>query len=304
MGPLGIVAPTGLSRQSGFAACANNAIISRDVPSTPEPTQEFGSFLADETRRLGSTNGVRFIYESLNSLVEQGVLVNAIAVIEENGNRQVFNSGRVPLSAEWHRDVAFNRPPGVYTQPALVDDVDTLEALHRLCGVAFRLEQLQHDCMHDRLTGLYNRRAFDEMLQGAVSRSKRYGWEFTLVLLDMDKLKQINDSFGHPVGDAVLQVVGASLRASVRTGDVAARLGGDEFALILPASDDSGVPPVLERLQIGINAHGVDNVSLSAGRATCPGDADNIADLYRIADERLYAEKRKIGARSATRHAD
>ena len=249
-------------------------------------------FVATETGRLSSSAGLRFIYDCLTGLVAHQNLVDAAIVLHDDERRYVFRANNRPIVSAWDLAIATTAPDGIHTDPLLPASVNELDAISRLCSVALRLELLAHQSLHDELTGLFNRRAFDEMLAGAVSQAQRYGWQFTLVLLDMDKLKTINDSLGHPVGDAVLQMVGASLRSRLRTGDIAARLGGDEFALILPASTGEGVPPVLARLQVDIDAYGVDNVSLSAGRATCPIEAADVDSLYRLADERLYDEKR------------
>ncbi len=258
--------------------------------------------MTSETGRLTSTAGLPFIYDCLNGLAAHQGLDDAALVLHDDGRRYVFRAHNRPMISPWDVTIATDAPDGIHTEPLLPDAVNELDAIGRLCSVALRLELLAHQSLHDELTGLFNRRAFDEMLAGAVSQAQRYGWQFTLVLLDMDKLKTINDSLGHPVGDAVLQMVGASLRSRLRTGDIAARLGGDEFALILPASTGDGVPPVLARLQVDIDAYGVDNVSLSAGRATCPLEAADMDSLYRLADERLYEEKRALpGSRVSAR---
>ncbi len=261
-------------------------------PDTLATSRPLSDFVASETRRLSSTAGMRFVADCVSGLVTHQHLDNAAIVLYDDGRRYVFFRDNQPISSAWDVAVASHAPAGVHTDPMLADSVSDLDALARLCGVALRLELLAHHSLHDELTGLYNRRAFDEMLSGAVSQAQRYGWQFTLVLLDMDKLKTINDSLGHPVGDAVLQTVGVSLRSRLRTGDIAARLGGDEFAMILPASTGAGVPPVMARLQVDVDAHGVNDVWLSVGRATCPDEAADVDSLYRLADERLYDDKR------------
>src|SRR6185503_8856200 len=91
----------------------------------------------------------------------------------------------------------------------------------------------------DTLTGMHNRRAFDEYLNGEFARFERYRRPFAVVLLDIDHFKAINDTYGHEAGDDVLRLLGAALRESLRDVDLAARYGGEEFAIILPETDAS-----------------------------------------------------------------
>src|SRR5207248_11448926 len=97
---------------------------------------------------------------------------------------------------------------------------------------------------------------------------------------------------GHAAGDAVLRAIGIELRRAIRRGDVAARIGGDEFALILPDTDSTFVPSLLQRLRQGIRKPAQDvPVEFSIGIASCPGEADTPDELSRLADQRLYSAK-------------
>jgi diguanylate cyclase (GGDEF)-like protein len=161
-----------------------------------------------------------------------------------------------------------------------------------LISVALRLDILRHDASHDSLTGLLNRRSYEDMLEQAVSRSLRYGWPFALMLLDLNSFKSVNDRLGHAAGDGTLRVVGVELRHSLRAGDIAARIGGDEFALILANGGPELLRPLLDRLEHAVNdAVPGAQVSFSAGLASFPDEATDLESLSKLADQRLYAAK-------------
>src|SRR5438128_2365011 len=172
----------------------------------------------------------------------------------------------------------------------------------RPAPVALRLDNLRYDSLHDPLTKLYNRRSFDDQRVQAVSRARRYDDPFTLVTIDLDLFKVVNDSYGHAGGDDVLRAIGAAMRHALRQSDVAARTGGDEFALILPGGDADVVAPLIERLRDGVRALDRDlPVDFSVGVASCPGDADTVETLTALADTRLYADKARRRAERAER---
>jgi diguanylate cyclase (GGDEF)-like protein len=108
---------------------------------------------------------------------------------------------------------------------------------------------VRYDAWHDPLTGLYDRRSFERLLDMAVARGNRYGWQFTLVILDVDDLKQVNDTEGHPAGDAALREVSARWRGQIRDIDLLARIGGEEFGLLLPGCDAEAALEIVDRLR-------------------------------------------------------
>jgi diguanylate cyclase (GGDEF)-like protein len=157
----------------------------------------------------------------------------------------------------------------------------------RAIGVVVQcsLSDLRSEALTDPLTGLANRRALDRDLRRELARSERYGHSFSLVLIDLDGLKLINDHYGHTAGDHVLQRLATALAESSRAGDGAYRIGGDEFALVLPETPADQVDCLLERLM----AAGAPSVSW--GTATCPDDGDTVSHLFEEADRRLYGQR-------------
>lgn len=236
-------------------------------------------------------SGLAIIYRALDGLVEQHALHDAALVIQEDGlGRQVFRAGRKPLD-DPGGEALLDAAPGLYTDPPLEAAAVDASLVTSLCVVALRMEVLRYDSWHDPLTSLFDRRSFDRLLEMSVARSLRYHWPFTLVVIDLDDLKMINDQEGHAAGDAALRALGERFRRILRFGDNAARIGGDEFAIILPNTDPEDVPPLLER----IGAARVGDrpcPAFSYGVAQCPSEADDMESLFRLADSRLYEAKK------------
>jgi diguanylate cyclase (GGDEF)-like protein/PAS domain S-box-containing protein len=153
--------------------------------------------------------------------------------------------------------------------------------------------QLEALAALDGLTGLKNRRAFQDRLQEEISRSRRHGHPLSLILLDIDHFKSYNDTFGHPKGDEVLRAVGKLLSRTMRDTDFAARYGGEEFAIILPNTDRAGAEQVAERLRSAIAAAEWDDraITASVGTASFSSDVNNVDALLEHADRALYRSK-------------
>jgi diguanylate cyclase (GGDEF)-like protein len=148
----------------------------------------------------------------------------------------------------------------------------------------------------DPLTGLANRRGFDLMFDEELYRAQRTGRPLTLMLVDVDGLKTINDEYGHAAGDVALRLVADVLRAQRRT-DRSARLGGDEFAVLLPDTGADGAAMLAKRVVASVreSAEYSFPVTLSMGIACTPGDGTTVEDLHHAADTALYAAKRRGG---------
>jgi diguanylate cyclase (GGDEF)-like protein len=139
----------------------------------------------------------------------------------------------------------------------------------------------------DPLTGCLNRRGFDERLEQELAEGARTGDPVTLVLVDLDRFKEVNDAHGHRAGDEVLAWAGRTLTGELRAHDTVGRLGGDEFAVILGDTGPDGTAILAERLRAAIQSA----TPASFGHASFPADASTVAELKHIADERLYADK-------------
>jgi two-component system, cell cycle response regulator len=159
-------------------------------------------------------------------------------------------------------------------------------------------ERLRAEAVRDALTGLPNRRAFDEALAREVARAEREGVPLAALLLDVDRFKSVNDAHGHAAGDAVLRAVAARARAALRAADLLARVGGEELAALLPGADEAAAREAGERVRLAVKDGPVDAggtaiaVTLSVGVAVRRAGEDGPALLAR-ADARLYAAKRE-----------
>jgi diguanylate cyclase (GGDEF)-like protein len=163
---------------------------------------------------------------------------------------------------------------------------------------AWAVEDARRNARTDPLTGLANRRGFDERFAQVVHETDRYGGSAALVLLDLDHFKQVNDSYGHEVGDAVLVAVARAIADGRRTVDLAARVGGEELALLLPQTEAGGAREVAERLRRRIEelrvptGSGEVRVTASLGVGEYQARAGDSALVYDRADQALYAAKR------------
>lgn len=168
--------------------------------------------------------------------------------------------------------------------------LDTIRARERIINLADT----------DDLTGIWNRRYFRRQLPQEIERARTFNVPLSLLLFDIDEFKQINDSFGHVIGDVVLSELCGAVRESLRPTDILARYGGDEFAVILPHTDLQGATRVADRilaricgLTIPTDEEGAIQCSVSIGIAEFRREDAVANDLVRRADERLYLSKRQ-----------
>jgi two-component system, cell cycle response regulator len=182
---------------------------------------------------------------------------------------------------------------GYITDPT---DLDLLLARTRtLLEFKAYLDVCEEAAFTDHLTGLANRRRFERQLEREVGRVERFSHPFTLLMLDIDNFKKLNDSFGHDAGDDAIRRLGKVLREGTRGIDLAARIGGEEFAVLLvETSKDVGVE-VAERLRASIKSLEIPragHITASFGVAECPNDAQTAADILKASDVALYEAKR------------
>jgi diguanylate cyclase (GGDEF)-like protein len=157
-----------------------------------------------------------------------------------------------------------------------------------------RFASIETAAITDLLTGLRNRRGFESVAEREITRQKRYGGVFSLVTLDLDRFKSLNDSKGHDVGDQALRLLGAILRKNIRQSDSIARLGGDEFAIVMPNTEEADCAALCRQLSEAIASQmGAAGFAITAsiGYTTCETPPNSVATALQEADEAMYAAK-------------
>lgn len=174
----------------------------------------------------------------------------------------------------------------------MLNVVGSVKAIHKYT------RDMEYYATRDPLTDLYNRRVFWELFEYEVARAQRHGYQFALLVIDLDNFKLVNDNFGHTVGDRYLQGFAHAVKSILRPGDIFARYGGDEFVLILPDSSQQAATTVAQRVLDTIGALHVEaeagrqfSGSASIGMAVFPLHADNAKDLFLFADNMMYKAK-------------
>jgi diguanylate cyclase (GGDEF)-like protein len=181
------------------------------------------------------------------------------------------------------------------------NDVRVLRILCNQAAIAIEnarvYERLEQLAATDSLTALFNRRYFRQALTREASRAERHGGSIALMMLDIDRFKQLNDTYGHTVGDVVLKKVAALLSKAVRKGDVLARYGGEEFVILLSEATYRATTEIAERIRKSVAASSVHpagprrRVTVSIGWALYPNDTRESDNLIELADKALYFAK-------------
>jgi len=194
-------------------------------------------------------------------------------------------------------EIAANSSLNVSTALVVVVLVATLHATLMTLVIARLIQQLQHRSRHDGLTGLLNRRAMQEAIDQQLARSRRAGDTFTLLMLDLDHFKSINDRFGHPVGDAALKHAAGLLQTGLAERDRVGRFGGEEFIVLLPQRNLAEAAAIAERLRQRFAAQPLPRpgeplpLAASWGVAEWHGPHEEAARLLLRADQALYRAK-------------
>jgi diguanylate cyclase (GGDEF)-like protein len=210
----------------------------------------------------------------------------------------------VPLSCDDNQ--LFGTMCAIHPEPRpawITDELRTVELYARLLSSLLQAElktaeeargaeRARAEAMTDQLTGLYNRRGWQELIKAEESRCRRYGHPACLVSIDIDYLKIANDTQGHAAGDSLLCRAAHAIREPVRVSDLAARLGGDEFAVLAVECDEQNAQFLMHRLRQAFLAH---NVHASLGLAIC-SPADTFEAVWNAADMAMYEEKRQRGS--------
>ncbi len=205
---------------------------------------------------------------------------------------------------------------GRLSHRVVLDNQDELGQLAKTFNtMAGELEKshaaLQNLAIRDGLTGLYNYRVFNAMLGDEIERSQRFNRPVSLLMLDIDHFKRVNDSHGHPAGDAILKGLSERLGFQARSIDRVCRYGGEEFTVILPETDLEAAAHVAERLRATVEAEPFDvntgepmRMTVSIGVAAFPKDGDSAPDLLAAADQLLFVAKRAGRNRICTSQPD
>jgi diguanylate cyclase (GGDEF)-like protein len=220
----------------------------------------------------------------------------AIPLDEDREFTQSTTAGARELRARLSRLTIAGQPHGLL----LIDDNERVKRTERALSAA--LGEAQDQAVRDPLTGLFNRRHVEWVLPAEIKRAERYGTPLSLLVLDLDHFKAVNDQYGHPMGDRVLVELARLLNRILRVGDTSARMGGEEFCIVLPHSDTVAAQRAAERLQRVIRALrfqeepalrvraslGIATVRPSGPRTDFAGEATR---LLAAADKALYAAK-------------
>jgi diguanylate cyclase (GGDEF)-like protein len=284
------------------------AVVTTDELQSRYVVEECHGWTAEFTKRVVAMSERTWAAWVLRS-AEDPVLIDDVAGHEERMPILALDEGvdraksllAVPLRA---RDRALGAlvltgPRGVFASAsARVLGILANQAAATLSFIHDRERQAEL-AVRDGLTALYNRRAFNELLAQAIAREDRQSGRFALMILDLDHFKKLNDTYGHPAGDAALKSAADVLRRHLRRGDQAARYGGEEFVAILPGTDEEGALHLAERVREAVQKHRLVfegakiHMTASFGLSLWPQDGREPDTLLAAADRALYAAKQE-----------
>ncbi len=268
--------------------------------------------IKNEVERLERVLSGRFLFYDLTCrlapLLDKNELftkflqeIHYLGPIEE---AKVSSSG---LPDEYRRfELGHSIKEAVYIKTSsgeVVENLPYFVKILKLCLERIRLyDKLQQLSIYDSLTKIYNRRHFMERFQEEFERAKKFNHDLSFLMIDIDHFKKINDSYGHLVGDAVLQEVARLIKANIRGIDLAARFGGEEFSVVLPETDKAGAIMLAERINREVSRRALAafdekiSVSISIGLASFPQNSIHPDVLLETADKALY--KAKVSGRN------
>lgn len=203
----------------------------------------------------------------------------------------LFTSGLNIIHAEYLLNIPLT--PAAFITPIIAG----LLFGYLLARIKLLHQQMSLMAYTDPLTSIYNRLHFGHFLDAEIDRVKRYGGTFSIIFFDLDRFKEVNDEYGHLVGDEVLKRVAEIVEKANRNADIFARYGGEEFIILAPATDIAGARVHAERLRNDIEHHRFSEIShltCSFGVAEYKPDADDVTSLFKRADTALYNAK-KLG---------
>lgn len=236
--------------------------------------------------------GVAYVERQLRQLAEVRGSDDVVLVVDDAiVGRQVLRPDGTPLRSAWQHRTAITAGPGLHIDPAPARWDPAASPLVDAAALALRLDRLERAATTDPLTGVTNRRGFQRALTRAQERHHRTGVTLTVVIIDVDGMKEVNDRHGHAAGDALLVDAARGLVAHARVTDAVARLGGDEFALVLEDAAPGSHELLVRRAERDIAALAPGAVGLSAGAARCPDDGTDTIAMTHLADRRMYREK-------------
>ncbi|MBQ2611838.1 diguanylate cyclase [bacterium] len=261
---------------------------------------------------------LRRLKYSKDSVFEKSLVSNEI--IQTKNFKDIFES----ILPEWTQEIenlilsriksksfiliplySMNKPFGwfcVFSSREDITDTETdflrifAQQIELAITIANLFEALKEQAVTDPLTGLYNRRYFEELLEKEVTRAKRQNQPFSIIGLDLDFLKQINDKYGHNFGDLAIKTIADVLKKNARSIDTAARMGGEEFNIILPGVDSKGALIAAERIRKTLSECELDtigHITASLGVATFLEHSNNIDELLELTDQAMYISKRE-----------